>query len=170
MATAAVSEQFSREIERVVQQVRPVSPRRVGRLVRVVGSMLEARGLSAPVGTLCELAASGETIEAEIVGFGETTTFLMPFTSASGLAPGTAVRVAGDASTFRLGDALLGRVLDGRGEPLDGKEKPAGVDELGIDGMRVNPLERAPITKIMDVGVKAINGVLTIGEIGRAHV
>lgn len=161
---SALADEFEKEVDGAVGRMQPVKPRRIGRLVRVVGSLLEARGISAPVGTLCELEGNGATVEAEVVGFGETTTFLMPFTSSSGLAPGAAVRVSGDASTFRLGDELLGRVLDGRGEPLDGRTKPSGADELGIEGVRINPLERAPITKVLDVGIKAINGVLTIGQ------
>ena len=156
---------FLDEVERSVAQVRGPQPERSGTLVRLVGLRLEARGIMAPIGTCCEiLGQSGQRIEAEIVGFSDKTLFLMPFTEPVGIGPGAFVRVLPDTGNATLGPELLGRVIDGRGEPLDGKPKPQGQTRLSLHGLPINPMERGPIDRVLDVGVKAINGLLTLGR------
>jgi flagellum-specific ATP synthase len=81
-----------------------------------------------------------------------------------GIGPGASVRIAHDLGTACLGPELLGRVIDGRGEPLDGKPKPACKARLSLLGLPINPMERGPIDSVLDVGVKAINGLLTLGR------
>ena len=136
-----------------------------GTLVRLVGLTLEARGVMAPLGAICEIdGADGARIEAEVVGFNDKTIYLMPFTEASGIGPGAAVRVIANVAEVSLGPELLGRVIDGRGEPLDGKPAPVCTDRLSLIGRPINPMERGPIDAVLDVGVKAINGVLTVGR------
>ena len=156
---------FLEEVERSLAQVRGPQPERSGTLVRLVGLRLEARGIMAPIGTCCEvLGQSGQRIEAEIVGFSDKTLFLMPFTEPVGIGPGALVRVLPDTGNATLGPELLGRVIDGRGEPLDGKPKPQGQTRLSLHGLPINPMERGPIDRVLDVGVKAINGLLTLGR------
>ncbi len=156
---------FVQEVERSLAHVRGPRPERAGTLVRLVGLRLEARGIMAPIGTCCEvLGQSGQRIEAEIVGFSDKTLFLMPFTEPVGIGPGALVRVLPDTGNASLGPELLGRVIDGRGEPLDGKPKPQGQTRLSLHGLPINPMERGPIDRVLDVGVKAINGLLTIGR------
>jgi flagellum-specific ATP synthase len=106
----------------------------------------------------------GHRVEAEVVGFNDKTLFLMPFSEPTGVGPGDVVRVVSHSSNVKLGSALLGRVIDGRGEPLDGLPAPECHDTLSLLGRPLNPMERGPIDKVLDVGVKAINGMLTMGR------
>ena len=156
---------FAQEVERSVARVRGPRPERSGTLVRLVGLRLEARGIMAPIGTCCEvIGQTGQRIEAEIVGFSDKTLYLMPCTEPVGIGPGALVRVLPDTGNATLGPELLGRVIDGRGEPLDGLPKPQGQTRLSLHGLPINPMERGPIDRVLDVGVKAINGLLTLGR------
>jgi flagellum-specific ATP synthase len=131
----------------------------------LVGLTLETRGIMAPLGACCEvLGRHGHRVEAEVVGFNDKTLFLMPFSEPTGVGPGDVVRVVSHSSNVKLGSALLGRVIDGRGEPLDGLPAPECHDTLSLLGRPLNPMERGPIDKVLDVGVKAINGMLTMGR------
>jgi flagellum-specific ATP synthase len=119
----------------------------------------------APVGACCEvIGQSGRRIEAEVVGFADSTVFLMPFSEPVGIGPGDKVRVLSDTDHVLLGEELLGRVIDARGQALDGKPQPACTNTLGLLGLPLNPMERGPIDRVLDVGVKAINGLLTLGR------
>jgi flagellum-specific ATP synthase len=106
----------------------------------------------------------GHRVEAEVVGFNDETLFLLPFTEPQGIGPGAKVRVLSHTSQVCLGPDLLGRIIDGRGQPLDGKPPPECRDVLSLQGRPINPMERGPIKEVLDVGVKAINGMLTIGR------
>jgi flagellum-specific ATP synthase len=146
-------------------QLRAPEPQRSGTLVRLVGLTLETRGIMAPLGACCEvIGRHGHRVEAEVVGFNDKTLFLMPFSEPTGVGPGDVVRVVSHSSNVKLGSALLGRVIDGRGEPLDGLPAPECHDTLSLLGRPLNPMERGPIDKVLDVGVKAINGMLTMGR------
>ena len=156
---------FAQEVASSMSRIRASSPERCGTLVRLVGLRLEARGIMAPMGSSCEIMSpDGHRIEAEVVGFNDKTLYLMPLTDPVGIGPGASVRVASDLGTASLGPELLGRVIDGRGEPLDGKPKPIGTSRLSLLGLPLNPMERGPIDSVLDVGVKAINGLLTLGR------
>ncbi len=153
------------ETSRACRRVSVGAPRRVGALVRIVGLMLEARGIVASLGETCSIESRhGEDIDAEVVGFSDKTTFLMPYASPSGIGPGSPVYVRGNSLRVKLGCAMLGRVLDARCRPLDGKPVPLCDDDQSLDGIPLNPMERGPIHEPLDVGVKAINGVLTLGK------
>ena len=153
------------EIERDCARIVIGGPRRTGTLVRIVGLMLEARGIVASVGECCSIGMTGGgTVDAEVVGFSDKTTFLMPYGHPTGIGPGAAVVVRGSSFKVKLGRAMLGRVLDARCAPLDGKPPPVCADEQGLQGFPLNPMERGPIHEPLDVGVKAINGVLTLGK------
>ena len=156
---------FAVEVERQLPQLSTPRPERCGTLVRLVGLRLEARGIMAPIGSCCEISTQdGQTIEAEVVGFNDKTLYLMPLTDPVGVAPGATVRVVKDMGSVCLGPELLGRVLDGRGEPLDGLPKPRCDTRLSLLGLPLNPMERGPIDRVLDVGVKAINGMMTLGR------
>ena len=156
---------FAQAVASSMSRIRASSPERCGTLVRLVGLRLEARGIMAPMGSSCEIMSpDGHRIEAEVVGFNDKTLYLMPLTDPVGIGPGASVRVASDLGTASLGPELLGRVIDGRGEPLDGKPKPVGTSRLSLLGLPLNPMERGPIDSVLDVGVKAINGLLTLGR------
>ncbi len=156
---------FAQEVASSMSRIRASNPERCGTLVRLVGLRLEARGIMAPMGSSCEIMSpDGHRIEAEVVGFNDKTLYLMPLTDPVGIGPGASVRVSSDLGTASLGPELLGRVIDGRGEPLDGKPKPVGTSRLSLLGLPLNPMERGPIDSVLDVGVKAINGLLTLGR------
>ncbi len=155
---------FADEVLDCLPQISAPKPQRSGTLARLVGLTLETRGLMAPLGACCEvIGRGGHRIEAEVVGFNDKVLFLMPFTEPTGVGPGDIVRVISEIPEVTLGSQLLGRVIDGRGQPLDGKPAPACHDRVSLLGHPLNPMERGPIHKVLDVGIKAINGVLTMG-------
>ena len=156
---------FAKEVQASLPKLRASEPQRSGTLVRLVGLTLETRGIMAPLGACCEvMGKGGHRVEAEVVGFNDKTLYLMPFTDPVGVGPGDTVRVMSNSGQVRLGNELLGRVIDGRGMPIDGKPMPYLPDQLSLLGCPLNPMERGPIVDILDVGVKAINGALTIGR------
>lgn len=156
---------FAKEVQTSLPKLRAPEPQRSGTLVRLVGLTLETRGIMAPLGACCEvIGQAGHRVEAEVVGFNDKTLYLMPFTDPVGVGPGDVVRVMSNSGQVNLGNELLGRVIDGRGVPIDGKPMPHLPDQLSLLGRPLNPMERGPIQEILDVGVKAINGALTIGR------
>lgn len=143
-------------------------PAVAGRLIRMVGLTLEAEGLRASVGSRCRVIseeASGSTeVEAEVMGFAGDKLYLMPVGSLAGIAPGARVVPLPDAGRLPMGKGMLGRVLDGIGRPLDGLPPFAAEDWLSLDAPLINPLARQPIHEPLDVGIRAINGLLTVGR------
>tara|TARA_R100000306_G_scaffold60810_1_gene61690 strand:+ start:23741 stop:25240 length:1500 start_codon:yes stop_codon:yes gene_type:complete len=143
-----------------------IEPVIVGRLTRVVGLTLEAVGCNVSLGSRCLVAhPSGRDIEAEVVGFDGPRIFLMPLYSVEGLQPGARIVPAPATETLWVGDGLLGRVLNGFGEPIDG-HGPLSIKECRPAGPErsINPLKRQPIKQTLDVGIAAINGLLTVGK------
>jgi flagellum-specific ATP synthase len=157
-----------------------------GRLTRVAGLVMEAVGLKLPVGNSCYvLTPSGQRVDAEVVGFAGDRLFLMPSTDIYGLKPGALVvpidpafarvprlgedfiprrRAQDRAKQVPVGPALLGRVVDGAGRPLDDRG-PLPLDRyVPLHSRAVNPLDRAPIRSILDVGVRSINALLSVGR------
>ncbi|MGL5495675.1 MAG: FliI/YscN family ATPase [Aeromonas sobria] len=135
-----------------------------GRLRRVTGLLLEVTGCTLSIGQRAMVETrSGQWIEAEVVGFNQETSFLMPIETVTGLYPGARVNPQQEDSHLIIGDSLLGRVLDGLGRPLDDGPALQGEREP-LHKAPLNPLTRQPITAPLDVGIQAINGVLTLGR------
>ena len=156
---------FCRVVDSVCSGLKSPAPERTGTLVRVVGMTLEARGILAPVGALCRIESTNhESFDAEVVGFHDDILYLMPFTDPSGAGPGARVRLLSSTAKASVGNAQLGRILDGLGQPLDGKPTPTADKLLGLQGLIINPMERGSIESPLDVGVKTINGLLTLGR------
>jgi len=151
------------------QLIRMPEPIVEGRLTRMVGLTLEAVGCEAAVGTSCDIVAPGNhRIEAEVVGFSGDKTYLMAMGESRGLVPNARVIPAGHSSSVRISDGFLGRVIDGRGRPLDGKG-PLQLDhehaaDMPLAGRAINPLLRDPVNQPLDVGVRTINSLLTVGR------
>ena len=148
-----------------LENVKISEPGVCGVLTRVTGMLLAVRGVRAPLGAYCEIMAEqGAGVVCEVVGFDGEDVMLMPLAAVQGLLPGAGVRVLTLTARVGVGKDLLGRVVDGLGEPLDGK--PAIDPEVFVPlrSERRNPLERSPITDVLDVGVRAINSFLTIGR------
>ena len=135
-----------------------------GTLNRMVGMTLEAVGCEAAVGARCLIdTAEGRQIEAEVVGFSGDKLFLMPTGDMRGLMPGARVIPIEGITTIPVGDELLGRVLDGAGRPIDGLGELRCSDRLPTSSEPLNPLMRRAIRDPLDVGVRSINALLTVG-------
>ena len=135
-----------------------------GTLNRMVGMTLEAVGCEAAVGGRCLIdTAEGKQVEAEVVGFSGDKLFLMPTGDIRGIMPGARVIPTRSASEVAVGEALLGRVLDGAGRPLAGAGERRCTDRVSLTGEPLNPLMRRAIRDPLDVGVRSINSLLTVG-------
>ncbi|MCK5817842.1 MAG: flagellar protein export ATPase FliI [Psychromonas sp.] len=135
-----------------------------GKLVRVVGLTLEAIGCSAAVGSLCLVETTEGYIDAEVIGFSDERLFLMPSERLTGVLPGAKVIPQNGRQGFPIGMELLGRVVDGIGNPIDGKGKIITANFAQYQTPRINPLSRKTISTPLDVGIKAINALLTVGQ------
>lgn len=140
---------------------RPVAS---GKLVRVVGLTLEATGCRAPIGSLCLVETMSGQLEAEVVGFSGDNLFLMPSEQITGILPGARVTPLTSDAGLPVGMELLGRVIDGVGNPLDGLGPLYTDHRASFNAEPINPLARKPISEPLDVGLKAINGLLTVGK------
>jgi len=152
-----------------IAQVQPV--RRYGRLTRATGLVLEATGLQLPLGATCVIerndGKSLTEVESEVVGFNGQKLFLMPLEEVDGILPGARVYARDSGHSGKqllLGPELLGRVLDGSGKPLDGLPSPDTGYRAPLITPPFNPLQRTPITDVLDTGVRAINALLTVGR------
>jgi len=164
-------------------QASPLLPS--GHLTRINGLVMEASGLKLPLGSSCRiLPPGGSPIEAEVVGFNGERLFLMPTEDVYGLSPGAKVvaldtptalpklgqppaarrRAIDRAKLLPVGQTLLGRIVDAAGRPLD-RHGPIAADSLRpLQSRPINPMSRAPIEQSLDVGIRAINALLTVGR------
>jgi len=145
--------------------------RRYGRLTRATGLVLEATGLQLPLGATCIIEQHTREVEAEVVGFNGHKLFLMPLEEVEGILPGARVYARSSSEDglhsgkqLPLGPALLGRVLDGSGRPLDSLPAPESTTFGALGAAPFNPLQRTPIEHVLDVGVRPINALLTVGR------
>ncbi|MEL0648230.1 flagellar protein export ATPase FliI [Pseudoalteromonas agarivorans] len=155
---------LSERLSQYQQHIKTSAPAVAGILTRVVGLTLEAKGLRAPVGSQCKIETMHGFVDAEIVGFNDQTLYLMPNDHISGVLPGARVIPQVNDTGLPVGMSLLGRVVDGLGRPLDGLGKINAEHHLKFAQNTINPLSRRPISKPMDVGVRAINSVITVGQ------
>ncbi len=136
-----------------------------GKLSRMVGLTLEAVGCQAAIGDRCRVAnPGGRDVDTEVVGFAGDRLFLMPTGTPRGLAPNARVLPMGGAGDVAVGEALLGRVIDGSGNPLDNGGPLRLHERRPLYGEPVNPLDRAPISDTLDVGVRSINALFSVGR------
>jgi flagellum-specific ATP synthase len=138
-----------------------------GRVTNVIGLTIEATGPGAAVGSQCEIvgSAAGEPpVLAEVVGFRQQRALLMPLGEVRGIAPGRRVRLLRERPLVRVGRALLSRVLDALGAPLDGRPMPSGEAAYPLYGTQLNPLDRRPIDQPLDLGIRSLNALLTCGR------
>jgi flagellum-specific ATP synthase len=148
--------------DRIPDRVDPVVE---GRLTRIVGLTLEAVGCNVALGDHCEIDMShGRSMEAEVVGFADNRVFLMPLGTVDGVKPGARVRPVQRSKEVPVGYGLLGRVLNGVGDPLDDKGPIQADAKTGLEGKYINPLRRHPIHESLDVGIRSINSLLTVGR------
>ncbi len=160
------SERWSAAMQRAGRQLDEMQNFVVeGRLTRMIGLTLEAVGVRANVGARCLVEnAGGESIEAEVVGFAGEKLYLMPTGPIRGIGPSARVIPTGRSYEAAVGDGMLGRVIDGAGMPLDGKGPIETTARIPLAGRPINPMARRPIREPLDVGVRAINTLLTVGR------
>jgi type III secretion protein N (ATPase) len=162
LAVARAARGIADDLEQALVRVVPLAMR--GRVSKAVGMVIEATGIQAHVGELCELVTPGEPpLLAEVVGFHRHTAILTPLGSTTGLSALTEVVPTGRGHDCPVGPALLGRVLDALGRPLDDKGPLGPHERAPVQREPVRPLARRSIDRALATGVRAIDGLLTLG-------
>ncbi len=136
-----------------------------GKVHRIVGLVVEGTCPRSSIGSLCDIypLQDGRPVPAEIVGYANNRALLMPLGELRGLGPGSHIRVRKEQATISVGPAILGRVLDGMGHPLDQGPPPRLTHEKALYSLPPSPMQRDAITQPLDLGIRAINGLLTCG-------
>ncbi len=149
---------------RIVDETELVSVR--GRVSQVIGMVVESRGPGIPIGSMCEIATfrGKHRVPAEVVGFKGGKVLLMPLGEMRGIEPGSSINLVDGQAKVPVSEAMLGRVVDGFGNPVDGKGPIEATGEYPLYAEPLNPMSRDRITEPVDVGVRAINGLLTLGK------
>lgn len=143
----------------------PLGSRKLGRVSQVVGLLIEGVGPSVAIGELCEVISdNGESVQAEVVGFRSDAVLLMPLGPLKGIHPGSRIISHGASDTVLVGEGLLGRVIGPLGNPMDGKPIPQLTAKVPLHATPINPMLRRRIDAPLDLGVRAINGLLTVGR------
>ncbi|API93887.1 MULTISPECIES: flagellar protein export ATPase FliI [Virgibacillus] len=141
--------------------------KRYGKVLRVVGIMIESKGPAANIGEVCYIhpsAQKDEPIIAEVVGFNEERIILMPYEEVMEIGPGCLVESTGKPLSVKIGRGLIGHVIDALGKPLNGQPLQKGLTSFLTDQSPPNPMQRPPITNPLQVGIKIIDALLTVGE------
>lgn len=153
--------------QNMIRQVHHLEPYSLtGKIENIVGMSIEASGGHAAVGDICRIynSETGKQISAEVVGFKNNRILLMPYADMNGISAGNFVRNTGRQLTLHVGDFLRGRIINALGEPLDNKGPFEGGASYCVTGKPINPLDRPPIRERIEFGVKAIDGMLTVGK------
>jgi len=164
---SAIKKKLHIDFERLGSSIRAAKTIGVnGKVSQVVGLIVEGHGPATSVGELCEIYPGNDAtpIKAEVVGFKEDRVLLMPLGEMAGISPGNLIVSSAKRANVKVGESCLGRVIDGHGDPIDNKGPLLDGDYLPIYSEPINPLKRKRITEPLDTGVKAINGLLTIGK------
>ncbi|WP_067838595.1 flagellar protein export ATPase FliI [Amphibacillus sediminis] len=141
------------------------SYKRYGKIKRVVGLMIESIGPAVSIGNVCYIHPSkGSKIAAEVVGFNDENVLLMPYSQISEIGPGSLVEATDKPLTIKVGKRLVGKVIDALGQPLDHSKLPLGLINVNTEQMPPNPLDRPRIVEPIELGVKTIDSLLTVGK------
>jgi len=135
-----------------------------GRITKVVGLAIQAQGPRGSIGELCYIQTPDRVIKAEIEGFREGATLLMPLGETEKISSGCQVTASGDVLKIRVGPGMTGRVLDGLGVPIDGQGPISSAEWRPVTSAISNPLNRKRISEALPLGIKAIDGLLTCGK------
>jgi len=155
------------DASKYIEHLRPIDPVRVnGKVTQVIGLTVESEGPDASVGDVCYIypAKSSKPLKAEVVGFRNNKVILMPLGDLHSIGPGCDVVGTGKPLTVQVGSELLGKVLDGLGQPLDGSFIPTRMPHYSTHNTPNNPLFRPRVTEALSIGVRAIDGLLTVGQ------
>ncbi|KMJ58729.1 ATP synthase [Bacillus sp. LL01] len=156
-------------VEELLEEIDGMNPyRRYGKVKRVIGLMIESKGPESSIGDMCNIIINkkkNRIVQAEVVGFRDEHVILMPFTDIQDIGPGCMVEATNNPLEITIGEELRGKVLDALGKPLDpGEELPRGLGKYPTDQAPPNPMTRPSITEELEVGVKVIDGLLTVGK------
>ena len=139
--------------------------KKTGRVTRIIGLILEGNGPAVSVGSICTIYPSNRPpIQAQVVGFRDRNILLMPLGEIIGIEPGSIIESTEEFPSYKVGNALIGRVIDGNGLPLDGKGPIHATTEYPLMGSPTNPLERQRLNEPLDVGIRALNGLLSFAK------
>lgn len=159
--------QWQTILEHLVERVRHIDPIRVqGKVTKIVGLVVEGYCPASSVGTLCKLTPLDRSlpVPAEVVGFRDGRALLMPLGDIRGLGPGSLIKVCQARATAKVGEKLLGRVIDAMENPIDDGPQPQLSKEMPIYALPPNPMQRDKISQPLDLGIRAINSLLTCGS------
>lgn len=140
--------------------------RKLGKVSKIVGLTIESIGPDARLNDLCRITSDksgGQEVMAEVVGFKDNRVLLMPFESVDGIGPGSLVENTGDVLRVKVGPEILGKVVDGLGRPIDGSEIEHG-EAYSVEAPAPDPMTRAIIHEVLPLGVKAVDGLITVGK------
>ncbi|SFS79434.1 flagellar protein export ATPase FliI [Paenibacillus sp. BC26] len=155
------------DVDRYIEHLRPIDPVRVnGKVTQVIGLTVESEGPDASIGDVCLIypAKSTKPLKAEVVGFRNNKVILMPLGELQSIGPGCDVVGTGKPLTVQVGSDLLGKVLDGLGQPLDGSYISSRMPHHSTHNLPSNPLSRPRVKDPLSIGVRAIDGLLTVGQ------
>ena len=155
---------LTKQISRPIQNATTKSTL-TGRVSRYDGLLLECDGFPVSVGSVCSVkTATGTVVLGEVIGYSDGLNKLVLYESGAAVQAGAQVSLVDEGVFVDVGDAYLGRVVDALGDPLDEAPAPVGNDSVPLNGTFLNPLARKLIPGALDVGVRAVNGLLTIGS------
>lgn len=152
---------FLSKAEEAVERVKTI--KQYGKVTKAVGLLVEGVGIDASIGDICEIITENETIEAEVVGFRDKVILMSPLGETYGVRPGSKISIKGKQSFIRVSDRILGRIIDGIGKPIDDRGPLVG-KPYPIYREAMNPLEREMIKEPLDLGIRAINALITCGK------
>jgi flagellum-specific ATP synthase len=152
------------DLSSYINKVKKIDPMKVyGKVVEITGPVIKANGLRTSIGECCRIFLEDSYIETEVVGFKNGTTLLMAISDITGIKPGSRILPIGKKASVKVSQALRGRIINGKGEELDEKGPIYGID-YPLFSQSPNPLKRQRISKPLDLGIRAINGLITCGQ------
>ena len=161
------SSPISLVLDKYLQEIQDYNGVKVkGRVTQVIGLVLEVSGFCPALGEICIIEINGteKPVLAEVVGFRQGRSLLIPLGDINGVYPGCLVRACGHPFYIKVGPDLLGKVLNGLGSPIEGGELQGKVRHLLVERVPPGPLEREPITRVIGTGIRAVDTLLTCGE------
>lgn len=142
-----------------------ITPRVTGSVNAIVGNRVEVRGLNAPVGSVCRIRTrSGQQGAAKVIGFRDDSPIVSAMDELAGLSSGDPVQLVSRSVNVRLGQGLIGRVVDALGRPIDGRPLPMSLTPTSVNMKPPESLDRPPIDTVFETGIRAIDGLLTCGR------
>lgn len=155
------------DVEKYLKLIERTYVNKLGKVVKMVGLTIESVGPDANLGDVCKIISkedSTQYVKAEVVGFKDKRVLLMPFDSVDGIGPGSIVENTDKPLKVKVGEELLGQTLDGLGNPINGDEIGINHKEYSVDSKPPDPMSRSIISEVLPLGVKAVDGLITVGK------